>query len=349
MNLITPTHKASAEILAAASDYIASASGARLDRPHPLAEALSLPKIAEACALATMARREIETDNGVMARGISTSDFARVLASGVAKLALQTYEAQASEHLAFTTAFEVQDFKPVTIPAADATGVELELLGQNAEIARGAAILAAGNGAPVQLHTFARIVGISRQAVVNDDLGAFSNFVAGLGGSAARLEAQLVAAALEANPLMDDGAVAFDVAHGNIEAAAISAEALGRAMAMLRNQRTAAGQLAGLRARHLVTSSGDEFAARVLLKDSGMADSIAVSVLANLPAGRWFLLADPKACPAIATLQLTGTNRKVSVEQQKAPTQADGAFVKVRCDTGATLLRRQGIVRGGTV
>lgn len=348
MNYLIPRHSNDHEIMAAAPDYVATAAGVRVDRPHPLAEALSLPKIATACALAAMPRRHIETDTSIMSRGIGTSDFSRVLAQGVGALAVQTYDAQA-EHLAFTVPMDVQDFKPVTIPAVDACGVELELLGQNAEIARGAAFLAAGAGAPVQITTFARVVGISRQAIVNDDLGAFASFVAGLGGSAARLEAQLLASALEANPLMDDGAVAFDAVHLNTEPEALSGPALGRAMAMLRNQRTAAGQLAGLRAKHLVVSSGDEFVACVLVKESGLDTTVTVSVLANLPAGRWFLLADPTACPVVATLRLAGVTKKVVVEQRKPPTTSDGAFVKVRADLGACLLRRTGIVRGGTI
>ncbi len=344
-------NKQTTEILAAAPDHIVIAAGARLERPHPLAEALTLRRIAEACALASRPARPFETDVAVMSRGIHTIEFSKALADGARKLTLLAYESQAAEHLAFTTVLEVQDFKPIVVPAVDACGVELELLGQNAEIARGTAefIQAAGHSGTVQLHTFARMVGLTRDAVINDQLGAFAAFVGGLGGSAARLEAQLVAQALEANPVMDDGAVAFAADHDNIEAEALSAASLGRAMALLRNQKTAAGQLAGLRARHLVTSPSDEFTARVLLKDAGLDATVAVSVLANLPAGRWYLMADKQAAPVVATLQLAGASRKVFVEQQTAPPQADGAFVKVRCDTGAVLLRRTGIVRGGTV
>ena len=337
----TPT-----EILAAAPDAVAIAAGASLERPHPLAQTLTLAQIATVCAVQAAPRRAIETDQSVVARGMGTGDFARVLAQGVAALAVQTYDGQA-EHAAFAVPVEVKNFHPVTVAAVEAQGIELELLGQNAEISRSGAFLAAAGTAPVQLTTFAKIIGISRQAVVNDDLGAFATAVAGLGGSAARLEAQLIAAALEANPLLDDGSPVFDASHGNVVAAALDGPALGGAMALLRNQRTAAGQLAGLRARHIVVAPDNEFVARVLVKDSGLDSAVTVSVLPNLPAGSWYLLADPKTSPVIGLLRLAGQKKPVRVEQKKRGNLSDSTFVAVVCDTGAAILRRTGIVRGG--
>lgn len=242
-----PTHFKPAEVLAAAPDAVAIAAGVTLERPHPLAQNLTLAQIASTCAIQAAPRRAIETDQAVVGRGMGTSDFARVLATGAAALAMQTYDTQSAEYAAFAVPVEVKNFRPVTVAAVEAQGIELELLGQNAEIARGSAILAAAGTAPVQLTTFAKIIGISRQAVVNDNLGAFAAAVSGLGGSAARLESQLIAAALEANPLLDDGSAVFDAAHSNVVAADLVGPALGEAMALLRNQRTAAGQLAGLR------------------------------------------------------------------------------------------------------
>lgn len=346
---IPPNEKANREILAAAPDHIAQTAGARLQRPHPLAGAMNLKEIAIHCSLAVEPRRTGEHDVSVLARGWRTDNFGRILADGAHKLALQVYEAQADEHLAFTAPFDTKNFNPVNILPADANGVALELLNENAEVARGTAVLAAGNATEVKLHTFAKAVGLSRRDIINDDLQIWAAFITGLGGSAARLEAQLIAEALEENPLMDDGTVAFSAEHNNIEAAPLDGAALGRAMALLRNQRTAAGQLAGLRARHLVVAPDLEFTARALLMESGLASDVSVAVLANLPTGRWFLLADPKACPVVAVLRLAGSTSRITVEPHKMPIEADAAGVKVRADIGAALVRRQGIVRGGIV
>ena len=108
------------------------------------------------------------------------------------------------------------------------------------------------------------------------------------------------------------------------------------------------GQLAGLRARFLVVAPDVEFLARQFLKDSGLADVVVVAVLSNLPEGRWYLLADPMVCPVVAVLRLAGSTSRILVEPHKMPIHTDSAGVRVRCDTGAALVRRQGIVRGGT-
>ena len=173
--------KQNAEIMAAAADSVAVAIGARVKNPHPLAAGLNLQTIAQTCALATQPRREWETPTAVMGRGMNTDLFGKTLAAGARQLALQTYDAQAAEHLTFTVPFDVKNFNPVEIVAADAQGVALELLGENAEVATGVAILDAGNATEVRLHTFAKNVGVSRRDVVNDDLQLFSAFVAGLG------------------------------------------------------------------------------------------------------------------------------------------------------------------------
>ena len=118
--------KQNAEILAAAADSVAVAIGARVKNPHPLAVGLNLQTIAQTCALATQPRRDWETEMSVMGRGMNTDLFGKTLAAGARQLALQTYDAQAAEHLTFTVPFDVKNFNPVEIVAADAQGVALD-------------------------------------------------------------------------------------------------------------------------------------------------------------------------------------------------------------------------------
>lgn len=60
------------------------------------------------------------------------------------------------------------------------------------------------------LLTYGRIVSLTRQALVNDDLRAFDRMVAGFGGSAARLENRTVYAVLTANAAMSDTGLLFN-------------------------------------------------------------------------------------------------------------------------------------------
>lgn len=60
------------------------------------------------------------------------------------------------------------------------------------------------------LLTYGRIVTLSRQAVINDDLRAFDRMISGFGASAARLENRTVYAQLTANANLADGGALFN-------------------------------------------------------------------------------------------------------------------------------------------
>ena len=332
------------EILAAASDAIALRAGATLKQPHPLASHLTLGQIAYAAGLGVRAKQDWESDIVVMGRGMGAADFSRILAEGVAQVTLKTYSSQA-EHLRFCAVQSVQDFQPAELPALD-TDISLEPMGENAEITQGYAFLTAG-AAQVRLNTFGRAIGVSRSAIINDQTDAIGKIFASLGLSAARLEARLVAAALESNPVLDDGAVVFHASHQNIVTSNLTGPNLGLAMALLRTQTTAAGNRADLAAKHLIVSPENEFLARQIILESGI--DVQVSTLAYLPSGRWNLTADPAISPTIGVLRLLGAKTPLRVEQKRRPFELDGAAVKVVADLGACLLSRTGIVRGGDV
>ena len=72
-----------AEILAAAPDFFALQMGAApTSTTHPLAESLSARKIAYAIGAKLRKPTDTEGDMAVMARGLRSADFARLLADG---------------------------------------------------------------------------------------------------------------------------------------------------------------------------------------------------------------------------------------------------------------------------
>jgi len=281
-----------AEILAAAPDFFALQMGAApTSTTHPLAESLSARKIAHAIGAKLRKPTDTEGDMAVMARGLRSADFARLLADGAKNVAIAAFDAAAQEHLQFAAVTPVEGFKAETLPAIDGD-LDMQPMSEFAEIAQGAAFVAAG-GAAVQLTTFGRIVWASRHLVVNDQLGALKTVFAAVGAHAAQKEAAIVAATLGGNPTMDDGAAMFGDA--NTTKTALDGAALGVAMGLLRNQTSAAGNPLNLRAAHLVVAPELEYAARKAVLDAGL--SLKVAALAGLPAARWFLLPDPRVSP----------------------------------------------------
>lgn len=89
------------------------------------------------------------------------------------------------------------------------------------------------------LATYARIFGITRQALVNDDLDAFAQMTERFGVAAAELEANQLIKLLTSNPVMNDGVVLFHANHKNLAAAGstIDITSLGAARSAMRLQK----------------------------------------------------------------------------------------------------------------
>ncbi len=331
-----------AEVLAAAPDFFALQMGAvPSSTMHPLAESLSARQIAYALGAKLRKPSDIEAELSVVARGLHSADFGRLLADGAKNLTVAAYDAVAQEHLQFTASTVVEGFMQESLPAIDGD-LDLQPLGDFAEIAHGAAFTAVG-GAAVQMATFGRIVTVSRSLVINDQLGALKAVFAAVGAHAAQKEAAIVAACLGSNPKMDDAEDMFSDA--NTVKTALDGAALGVAMGMLRNQKSAAGNALNLRAAHLVVAPELEYAARKAVLDGGL--SLSVAALAGLPAARWFVLPDPAFHPVLTVLRLAASPSPLRLEQ-KALFDADGTGIRVTADLGAVFMRRTGIVRGGS-
>ena len=324
---------------------------------HPLAESLSARKIAYTIGAKLRKPSDTEGEMAVIARGLRSADFARLLANGAKNVTVAAFDAAAQEHLQFTAATAVEGFKEETLPSIDGD-LDMQPLNEFAEIAHGAAFVAAG-GASVQLTTFGRIVWASRHLIINDQLGALKTVFAAVGAHAAQKEAAIVAATLGSNPIMDDGAAMFNDANttktaldgaamfgdANTTKTALDGAALGVAMGLLRNQTSAAGNPLNLRAAHLVVAPELEYAARKAVLDAGL--SLKVAALAGLPAARWFVLPDPAFHPVLTVLRLAGTPTPLRLEH-KVYFDTDGTGIRVTADMGAAFLRRIGIVRGGS-
>lgn len=331
------------EILSAGPDVVAHLSGAATPQAHPLSASLSLRDLAYACG-----RQKIKPDatlrpQAIMGYGISSREFSSLLANGLRHATLGAYEAQAS-HLAFCAVTPVENYKEISIPNVDAD-VPLNPLWEGAEKTVFAGMIGAG-AVGVKIQSYARKIVMSRAAVINNDLTDFSRTLVNAGTNAARVEAKLVADALESNPTLDDDAPVFGTDYGNVIVQELDATSLGAAMSQLRTQKTPAGDLADLAGKHLVVAPALELKARELVHTSGV--GITVTALAHLPIGRWYLFASPAVHPVISVLRLAGATKPVRVETAKLPMDYDGAAVFISADLGATFLRRTGVVRGTT-
>lgn len=293
------------EVLSAAPDFLSTMMGLEVVRPHPIAHSLTLKEVAYAAG--AVRRPDLVArgarDGELISIGLALGDLSKVIADSAKLLTVRNYTEQA-QHKKFCHVVETNDYLPVDIPALDAD-IALESDSELGSDYLSIKMKRAAGVTGAKIKPYHKKVLLSRRDIYNDQLGGFLDVLAQYGTSAGRTEARIVAAALEANSIMDDGLAAFDLstdAFNNVLASDLSGITLGQAMAKLRNQRTSEGNLSDLAARYLVVSPGLEYTACSLLATLSL--KIEVIALAYLPEGRWYLLAEPKTQPTIGTLKI---------------------------------------------
>ena len=144
---------------------------------------------------------------------MATSDLPIIL-SNVANKSLRTaYEAAPRTFTTWARRTTAPDFKTINrIFMSDAP--KLEKVTENGEFKRG--VVSEGQET-YQLATVGKVIGLTRQAIVNDDMSAFTRIPAMFATAAANYESDIVYAILTANAALADGSALFHAAnHANL-------------------------------------------------------------------------------------------------------------------------------------
>ena len=188
----------------------------------------------------------------------TTSDFKEILADVTRKALRKVYAEAPQTWLPLASRVTLPDFKTSRrIQLGDAPALKKVL--EHGEFTRGTI----GEGKEqYALATYGRIFGITRQALINDDLDAFGRIPLLFGRAARNLESDLVWGEILKNPLMADGLALFEAAvHKNLitPGTYISISSLGVARAMLARQKSLDGTTyQSLSGRYLVVPPGQQ-------------------------------------------------------------------------------------------
>jgi HK97 family phage prohead protease len=175
--------------------------------------------------------RRMKADD-IARRAMTSSDFPFLLSAVVNKELRGAYDVAPQTFRPFTRQITLPDFKLAHI-LRKGLAPQLKRLGEHGEYRQGTV---AESEETIGLQTYGIIVAMTRQMIINDDLGAFRSIPAEFGQSAATLESDLVWGKLLSNPtLKSDGTAVFHANHGNLAnpAAALSAEAINKGRAAL--------------------------------------------------------------------------------------------------------------------
>ena len=278
----------------------------------------------------------------------TSGDFGRLLGNVAHKSMLKGYEEAETSFQQFCSIGELTDFKV-------AERLDLEGFPTLDKVPEGGEYKYATvgeRGERVQLATYGKLFSITRQAIINDDLRAFTRLPQKMGAAAMRTVNKLVFAILTGNPKMADGKALFHADHKNLlEAGAPSAANLSKARAAMRKQRDSADSVLNIRPGFILapvaledlftTILGAEYNPDVALDARApnpvrnMAEVITDAELDLVSATAWFLLAG-KAYDTIEVNFLDGVAQP-TMEQQSGWT-IDGVDFKVRIDATAAPL-----------
>lgn len=231
------------DFLAAVTDAFLIRAGLRVNEPSPMVndvQRLGLLGVAERMlsmrgqSLAGKSRADI------IKAVHTTSDFTLLLANTAGKALRLGYENESNSHTLWTAEKEAPDFKEQSLIALSAAPSLLE-------VPEGGEYKSGGFGESAEafaVKTYGRVFEITRQALVNDDIGAFTSLPAAFGAASRRLEADLVYAKLLATTNLSDGKPLFHADHGNMASTgeALSLASLGKARAAMRKQKDIKGE-----------------------------------------------------------------------------------------------------------
>jgi phage head maturation protease len=208
----------------------------------------------------------------------------------------------------------------------------------------------------IKLDTYARGFVISRQAIINDDLGAFNDMARKWGQAAVEFEGQFLVDMIVKNsgvgPTMDDGKALFHADHGNLagSAAAITEASLGLARKAMRLQKGLTGKPINVTPKYLVVHPAKETEAEKVLAAiqptktadvNPFAGSLQLLVDARLPSEtRWYVSADPAQIDGLEYCYLQGEEGPQVFTE--VGFDVDGVKMKVRLDFGAAFLDWRG-------
>lgn len=143
----------------------------------------------------------------------STSDFPILLEGTTQRVLLAAYQTQSDTWRQWCAVGSVSDFRKSERLRMGTFGA-LDTLTENAEYRRKK--ITDAEKEFVQIGTKGNLINISRQAIINDDLNAFTTLAARFGRAAA-LSIEIDAyALLNSNPIMGDGIALFHATHKNI-------------------------------------------------------------------------------------------------------------------------------------
>lgn len=313
--------------------------------------------------LSGLSRQGIAGQAFIRAGMHGSSDFANILENIATKALMMGYDEAPETWSMWCRRGNLSDFKQAS-RANISTFSDLETVVESAEYTEGHM---SDLKESIQLLTKGKTFTISRQAIINDDLDAFTRIPGAMGRAAARAVGDLAYNALTSNPTLNqDSTALFDAAHGNLAASggAISETTLDAGRTAMATQTAPApatgetGATLNIPPSYLLVPYAINMVATKAVRSSTAPDTAGDLVpntfygeLTPIPEARldadsataWYLAADPNQADTIEVAFLDG-NDAPYIESQDG-FKIDGVTYKVRIDCAAAALDFRGLYK----
>ncbi|MCF1711033.1 Mu-like prophage major head subunit gpT family protein [Tabrizicola sp. J26] len=311
--------------------------------------------------------RESLGNAGVNTRGLSrdevatralhsTSDFPEILSAVTNKTLRQAYDAYPRTFALFCRQVLATDFKSMhRVQLGEAP--QLLEVGESGEFKRGTL---GESKESYKVKTYGRVVAITRQVLINDDLDAFTRIPAMYGNSIAQLESDVVWGIITANPAMADGNALFHTTHKNLAGtgAALDVASVGAARAAMALQTGLDKKtVLNIRPAFLIVPAALELKAEQLVAqnlvpaDSAKVVPQSIRTLSPISEPRldaasataWYLAASPNQIDTIEYAYLEG--QQGAYIETRNGFDVDGVEIKCRLDFGAKAIDWRGLYK----
>jgi len=285
--------------------------------------------------------------------GHSTSDFSSLLENVANKAALIGFEEAPETWNVWARKGSLSDFRQASRVNMSTFG-DLDVIYENGEYKYGTF---SDLKEVLTLATYGKMFNISRQAIINDDLDAFSRIPRSMGRAASRKVGDLAYATLTGNPTMNQDATAlFHANHSNYVAggsgAAPSVSTIEAARTAMALQTDPAGNVLNISPAYLLVPKALEGTAKVLASAEYDPAGTAGTLTPNTISGTFTVVSDARldAADALAWYMLANQQMHDTVEvafldgndapylESKDGWSQDGVEYKVRIDAVAAPL-----------
>lgn len=289
---------------------------------------------------------------------MGSSDFSSLFANVANKRMRSAYEENAGTYAMWARrAPNAPDFKNMSVVQL-AGAPDLLQTNEAGEFKYGAM---SDGGETYGLLTYGRIVSLTRQAIVNDDLRAFERMVSAFGFAARRLENRTVYSQLTANANLADGVALFHATHANlITGSALAIATLGAGRTAMRLQKGLQSEELNLSPSYLIVPAGLEQTAYNLTsanyvpaKPSDINEfraggrtavtPIVEPVLDANSATSWYLAASNSQVDTVEYCYLDGAEGPVI--ESEVGFETDGVSYKCRLDFAAKAVDHRGMLK----